>query len=254
MDEDAAREKQRLRDLVWRRLQDAGAGRFPYGSGRIPNFAGASEAAERLAALDEWQRARVLKCNPDYAQMPLRKLALRQGKLIYMAVPRLQGDKPFIELDPARVRGKESQAATISGAEKLGRPVAPEEMQRIDAVICGSVAVAPDGSRLGKGGGFSDLELVIVEALGLIDSSTPVMTTVHELQVLDEPIPMLSHDIVLSHYATPSEAIECSGRSRGALELHAELLNEEQLTSIPLLRRLLPGMASAKVGRWIARE
>jgi 5-formyltetrahydrofolate cyclo-ligase len=222
---------------VW----EAGAGRFPYGSGRIPNFAGAPRAAERLAELPEWQRARVLKCNPDYAQMPVRKLALRQGKLIYMAVPRLQGVKPFIELDPARLKGKESQAATIAGAEKLGRRVSPEEIQPIDAVICGSVAVGRDGSRLGKGGGFSDLELAIVAALGLVNEQTPVMTTVHDLQVLDETIPMLPHDIVLTHFATPEEVVACGRRERQHLSLQPELLNQEQRASIPLLRRLMGG-------------
>jgi 5-formyltetrahydrofolate cyclo-ligase len=156
-----------------------------------------------------------------------------------MAVPRLQGDKPFIELDPRRLEGKESQAATIAGAEKLGRRVSPDEMQPIDAVICGSVAVGRDGSRLGKGGGFSDLELAIVSALGLVNEKTPVMTTVHDLQVLDEPIPMLAHDIVLTHFATPGEVVVCDKRERQRLSLRAELLNEEQRTSIPLLRRLL---------------
>jgi 5-formyltetrahydrofolate cyclo-ligase len=236
---EAASEKQRLRDLVWRRLEEAGASRFPYGTGRIPNFAGAAQAAEHMTKLPEWQRATVLKCNPDYAQMPVRKAALRAGKLIYMAVPRLAGDKPFIELDPRRLAGKETQAATIAGAEKLGRRVSPDEMRPIDAVVCGAVAVSANGSRLGKGGGFSDLELAIVSELGLVSSDTAVLTTVHELQVLDEPIPMLPHDIVLTHFATPEGVVVCERQERRALSLRPGLLNEEQRTAIPLVRELL---------------
>jgi 5-formyltetrahydrofolate cyclo-ligase len=236
---DTAAEKERLRRLVWRRLEEAGASRFPYGSGRIPNFEGATEAARHLAELAEWQHAGVLKVNPDYAQVAVRRLALRQGKVLYMAVPRLQGEKPFIELDPAHLKDREAQAATIAGAERLGRRVAPKEMRPIDAVVCGSVAVRPDGARLGKGGGFSDLELAIVHGLGLIDSQTAVLTTVHQLQVLGEEIPMLPHDIVLSHFATPAGVIKCDGRPHLFPQVRADLLNEEQRTTIPILRRLL---------------
>jgi 5-formyltetrahydrofolate cyclo-ligase len=232
-------EKGRLRRLVWQRLEEARAARFPFGSGRIPNFEGAAKAAEMLAALPAWRQARVLKCNPDYAQMPVRKLALRQGKVIYMAVPRLQGERPFIELDPARLRGREAQAATITGAERLGRKVAPDEMRAIDAVICGSVAVNEDGARLGKGGGFSDLEFAIVRSLGLIADETPVMTTVHALQVVTQPIPMLAHDITLTHFATPQRAVECRRDRAQPSGVHPDLLNDEQRTSIPLLASLL---------------
>jgi 5-formyltetrahydrofolate cyclo-ligase len=232
-------DKDRIRRWVWATLQAAGADRFPYGSGRIPNFAGASEAARRLAALPEFRDAAVLKCNPDYTQLPLRRLALRAGKVVYMAAPRLRGEKPFVELDPARLAGREAAAATIGGAARYGRLVAPEEMRLIDAVICGSVAVNRDGGRLGKGGGFSDLEYAIARQLGLIRPATPVMTTVHQLQVIEEPIPMLRHDIVVTHFATPAEAVRCRRGREQPDGIRAELLNEEQRQSIPVLRRFL---------------
>jgi hypothetical protein len=44
--------------------------RFPGAAGRIPNFAGAEAAAERLRLTPEWQRATTVKANPDSAQMP----------------------------------------------------------------------------------------------------------------------------------------------------------------------------------------
>lgn len=59
---------------------------------------GAAATAQQLAALPAWQRAQVLKANPDQAQLPVR--ALREGKLIYMAVPKLADPLPFFRLDP----------------------------------------------------------------------------------------------------------------------------------------------------------
>lgn len=39
-------DKQRIREQVWTRLQDARAALFPGARGRIPNFTGAAQAAD----------------------------------------------------------------------------------------------------------------------------------------------------------------------------------------------------------------
>jgi 5-formyltetrahydrofolate cyclo-ligase len=63
--EEAARAKQAIRERVWALLERERAARFPGATGRIPNFAGASAAAARLASLAAWQAAGVVKSNPD---------------------------------------------------------------------------------------------------------------------------------------------------------------------------------------------
>jgi 5-formyltetrahydrofolate cyclo-ligase len=85
--EEVARAKQAIRERVWALLERERAARFPGAEGRIPNFAGASTAAARLASLPEWRAARVVKTNPDAPQLPVRARALADGKLMYMAVP-----------------------------------------------------------------------------------------------------------------------------------------------------------------------
>src|SRR5258708_32655265 len=92
--------KQAVRERVWALLEQAGVVE-PGVRGYIPAFAGAAEAAARLAALPGWQQARVLKVVPDRAQLPVRVLALEQGKLVYMAAPRLAAAEPFYVLDPS---------------------------------------------------------------------------------------------------------------------------------------------------------
>jgi 5-formyltetrahydrofolate cyclo-ligase len=97
-------DKQTIREAVWDALEASDEARFPYPPhGRIPNFAGADEAAERLTALDAWREADVIKANPDAPQLPVRRAALRQGKTLYMAVPRLRDEQCFLELDPEEV-------------------------------------------------------------------------------------------------------------------------------------------------------
>ena len=57
-----------------------GVSRFPGAEGRIPNFAGAKAAAERLPRHPAWQNAETLKANPDSPQTHARRLALAAGQ------------------------------------------------------------------------------------------------------------------------------------------------------------------------------
>jgi 5-formyltetrahydrofolate cyclo-ligase len=51
------------------------------------------------------------------------------------------------------------------------------------------VAVNRQGARIGKGGGFSDLEVAFLVEAGVIRPDTVLATTVHPLQVVDESLP-----------------------------------------------------------------
>jgi 5-formyltetrahydrofolate cyclo-ligase len=234
--------KAALRERTWRALERHAAARFPGARGRIPNFVGAEPAAERLRATEAWRRARALKANPDAPQLPVRARALEDGKRLYMAVPRLAGRKPFRLLDPAALRVPPRRAASIGGAARAGRLVDVEELEPLDLVVCGSVAVDESGARLGKGGGFSDLEYALACEAGMIGPETVVVTTVHELQVLEAgAIPVAAHDFRLDLIVTPERVIASGGgrrrRSpRGAVRF--DLLTPEKIAAIPLLARI----------------
>lgn len=113
--------KEAVRDRVWRLLEAEGA--VPDGSyGKIPSFRGADHTAELLASLDVWKRARTVKANPDWAQLPIRIRALEDGKLLYMAVPRMASLQPFYLLDPAALDLPADQAAEKKGAAQIADP------------------------------------------------------------------------------------------------------------------------------------
>jgi 5-formyltetrahydrofolate cyclo-ligase len=226
--------KQAVRERVWQRLEEQGAARFPGARGRIPNFAGAERAAERLASSPQWERAAVVKVNPDAPQLPVRARALADGKLLYMAVPRLAAAKPFLRLDPALV-GRPRSAASIRGAGRLGAPVALEEMDRIDLVVCGSVAVNRVGARVGKGGGYSDLEFALLVESGHVDDRTVLATTVHPLQLLEEDLPETDHDFRVDLVVMPAETV-VAPEPRRPPGLIWEHLDRDRLDAIPVLR------------------
>lgn len=232
-------DKQTLRERIWDLLEREGVARFPTPiKGRIPNFIGAEAAAARLGELRAWQDARRLKCNPDAPQRPVRLRALKEGKQVFMAVPRLREEKCFLRLDPERLAGKLHEASSIRGASALGEPVAPERLGRIDLVIAGSVAVHARGGRVGKGGGYSDLEFAIARELGAVDEDTPVLTTVHELQVVEQDIPMTRHDVPLDFIVSPERVVRTEREFPKPRSVHWDELSEEQVAEMPALAAL----------------
>jgi 5-formyltetrahydrofolate cyclo-ligase len=231
--------KGELRTRTWALLAARRAGRFPFPlHDRIPNFVGAERATARAAELPEWKAARRVKMNPDAPQRSLRLRALTEGKVVLMAVPRLRTARCFVELDPDRLRGRLSRAATIAGATALGTLVGPGGLGRIDLVVAGSVAVDRRGGRVGKGGGYSDLEFALARALGAVDEETPVLTTVHELQIVTARVPMTPHDVPLDVIVTPERVI----RTRRAIPkprgLRWSELSATQIRAMPVLRAL----------------
>jgi 5-formyltetrahydrofolate cyclo-ligase len=212
--------------------------RFPGAEGRIPNFVGAEAAAERLAGTDEWRAARVVKANPDSPQLPVRARALADGKVLYMAVPRLRDPKPFLRIDPRSLPVQPKQAASISGAARYGRPVSIGRMRPVDLVVCGSVAVNRKGQRVGKGGGYSDLEFALLTERGLIGDGTVIATTVHPLQVLDEDLPETGHDFRVDLLVTADEVIRAPRRRRRPAGIIWAHLGEDKIEEIPVLSAL----------------
>ena len=231
-----------LRLHCWDALRAAGAARFPGVKGRIPNFVGAEAAARALASLPEWERATTLKCNPDSPQRPVRAAALRAGKTLYVPAPKLAGEHPFIELDPAELGPDRLwHASSIKGASELGRPVRADEVRPLDLIVTGCVGVTAEGARLGKGGGYSDLEYGMLRELGLVGEDTPILTTVHDSQVLEDgAVPMTEHDISLDVVVTGTRVLRCPRpwpRPRGILW---DRLDREKIESIPVLLARVP--------------
>ena len=230
--------KQEIRESVWELLQSEHVARFPGARGRIPNFIGAEKCAQLVAELDEWKSARFIKSNPDSPQRAIRHLALKQGKTIYMAVPRLREEKCFVELSPSRLGKNVYAASSIKGAFEFGRQVTVREMKAIDLILCGSVAVRRDGARLGKGGGYSDLEYAIARELEIVDEKTPIITTVHPLQIVTAKIQLLPHDIPVDYIVTPEKVIATKTKIKRPKGVYWDFLDEEKIESIPLLTKM----------------
>ncbi|MCW4035965.1 MAG: 5-formyltetrahydrofolate cyclo-ligase, partial [Candidatus Bathyarchaeota archaeon] len=135
---------------------------------------------------------------------------------------------------PRRIYGR---AATIRGAFQYGAQTGLEDLPAVDLIVCGSVAVTEGGARVGKGGGYSELEYAVLRELGLVEEGTPIMTTVHELQVVEDA-PTEEHDFTVDLIATPRRLVKADGpriRPKGVMW---DKLQEEKIEGMPILKRL----------------
>jgi 5-formyltetrahydrofolate cyclo-ligase len=172
----------------------------------------------------------------------VRLRALRDGKLLYMAVPRLTDARCFVELraDDLAARAIDlADAARWQGALEHGRLVAFEQMQPIDLVVTGCVAVTRSGGRTGKGAGFADLELGMLRQLGLLRPGTPIVTTIHALQLVDDArLPMQPHDSALDWIVTPEQVIETHSPYPQPGGIDWDAVQPDQYEAIPALKVL----------------
>ena len=189
--------KEYLRTNIWDIMESDGIAQSPC-HGRIPDFHGSARAAELLRNTVEWKDAETLFVSPDTALKMVRENALSDKKLLIMASPKLQ--KGYILIEPDHTEGHEREASTIDGAFKYGSKV--EIFPTIDMVAEGSVAVDVNGGRLGKGGGYGDVEISYLKHMKVIKPETPVVSIVHEIQVI-EIVPMESHDQKINMIVTP---------------------------------------------------
>jgi 5-formyltetrahydrofolate cyclo-ligase len=225
--------KQEIRNHVWGLMGRANAA--PNGvHGRIPSFTGSDAAAELLSRHPSWKASQVIKAVPDRAQLPVRARALGEDKRLYMAAPKLAAAKPFYLLDSRSLSIPVWEAADRRKAIEHARPVDVAEMPPLDLIVCGSVAVNPLGIRLGKGAGYADIEVALLQEVNLIRPDTLIVTTVHELQVVEQQLPEAEHDFRVDLIVTPERVIECPAHRRPP-GIIWESLTPEMISAIPAL-------------------
>ena len=204
--------------------------------GRIPNVRDADAAAERLADTPEWAAARVVKVNPDAPQRGVRFRALKAAKVLLMPTPRLRDG--FLVVDPARLAANQLFAASsIKGAFELGRPIGLDDVPPIDLLVFGSVAVSPDGDRVGKGEGYAELEFAVLRTLGRVPEDVVIATTVHDEQVV-EAIPHERFDVTLDLICTPTRTIRVAARAARPDGVLWDALPPERRAEMSILEEL----------------
>ncbi|NXS21329.1 MTHSD protein, partial [Mystacornis crossleyi] len=200
-----------IREKVWEHLEASGLAEFPRPvHGRIPNFKGSLQACGSLRELDVFSRAREVKVDPDKPLEGARLAALQARKTLLVPTPRLRtGLFNRIVPPPGATKEVLRKCATSQGVKEFSVPVGLDGKAQVDLVVVGSVAVSEKGWRIGKGEGYADMEYAMMVSMGAVQEDTPVVTIVHDCQVLDIAEELLDdHDLTVDYILTPTRTIQ----------------------------------------------
>ena len=143
-------------------------------------------AASRISGVPSWRPHGSLRSSRGRAPQPSR--SIRTHRNIRCEPKRCPAASPFSYRRPNCVAASKSSICAVFRPTRSKRPqvcrtatagqaVALADMPRLDAIVCGSVAVTREGRRCGKGEGYSHLEFAILRELG--HPPVPIATTMH---------------------------------------------------------------------------
>lgn len=207
----------------------------------IPDFEGSDAALARLTALDIYKQAKVIFITPDNGLMQLRAQAVRDGKVQIVTTYGIR--RGMVEIRPEHVpAGQADYAATLDAMEKIGRYISLAELKerynKFDLLVTGASAVSRIGVRIGKGHGFFDLEWAMFYQIGVADSNTPVVTVVHDCQVLKDSLTPSAYDTICDIIITPTQVIHVEGAQKPTHGVLWDKLEPGMMENISPLREL----------------
>ncbi|NWU98341.1 MTHSD protein, partial [Upupa epops] len=232
-----------IREKVWDYLESSGLADFPRPvHHRIPNFKGSHQACCSIKELDVFNRAHEIKVDPDKPLEGVRLAALQARKTLLVPTPRLRTGL-FNKIVPPSGATKEILriCASSQGIKEYSVPVGLDGKARVDLVVVGSVAVSEKGWRIGKGEGYADMEYAMMVSMGAVQEDTPVITIVHDCQVLDIAEELLDdHDLTVDYILTPTRIIktDCKRPKPQGIIWHKARTCYEMLGKIPVLKSL----------------
>ena len=206
----------------------------------IPDFVGCAQATDRLFALPALERARHVFVTPDNSLTELRRRLLCAG--VSLVVSSYNMASGFYLLRPGAVpAGHELYGAWPDGLAHFGEPLglqALADLGRFDLVATGASAVATSGVRFGRGHGFLDLEWRIFSDMGLVDNHTPLVTAVHDIQVLDKKLYPSPDDVLVDWICTPTRTLQIQREAPRPRGVQWKDISPEQIKAIPALAEL----------------
>lgn len=193
--------------------------------------------------MEPFQNAKNVEVNPDKALEHCRILTLKQGKDLFVPLPKLKDG--LLKKWSASENNNEEQIKRIVsrwGIEYTGQPIGlnSDQTTHIDLFVLGSVAVGKNGNRIGKGRGYADLEYAILKEMNAIDDDTTIITVVHDSQVFDElPDDLFQkYDVPVDYILTPTEIIHVDRKQKRPDGIFWNLLSERRLRTMDILVKL----------------
>jgi 5-formyltetrahydrofolate cyclo-ligase len=232
-----------VRDRVWDLLRAVARpdSRFHFDFAPMhPDFEGSDLAAERL--LKEFARhpVRLAFSAPDGALREGRERLLRLGARLVVSTYCMR--RGFRLLDPARIAPSDyAFAATLDGLERFGVPVSITEVSnlgRMDLLLTGAAAVAPNGVRFGRSYQYFDIEWGVLAELGVATERTPVAVLVHDVQLIGRKVAPQPGEAVADLIVTPTQVVRVADRAARPRTVGWDKNDPDEIEQMPVLLEL----------------
>ena len=234
--------KRSLRVQTWKKMQENKLG-VGYNAifNRIPGFVDSDKAAALLADTDEFKKAQNVKVNIDRALHAIKLQTLVAGKNLYLPATR-DSSALYLKVDvPADATDdQKKEILHVQDVQQHRIEILLENKVKLDLVIIGSVVVSRDGYRIGRGNGFTDLDIGLLIEIGSITPDTIIATMVHDVQVVDSlPTNLFQkYDSPVDLIVTPTQVIRVAKRLPRPAGIFWELLSERRLKIVPVLQHI----------------
>lgn len=232
--------KRSLRVQTWKKIQDnkCGVG-FNAIFNRIPGFVDSDKAAKLLSETEAFKKAQNIKVNIDRALHSVKLETLLAGKTLYLPATR-DSKAIYLKVDvPADATDdQKKEILNVQDISQHRTEITLENKVKLDMVVIGSVVVSRDGYRIGRGNGFADQDIGLLNEIGSITPDTVIATIVHDLQVVDSLPKELfqKYDTPVDLIVTPTEVIHVSKRLERPAGIFWHLLSERRLKIVPVLQ------------------
>lgn len=178
----------------------------------VPGSASWGRAAERLRRMDVYRKALRVMASLDHAVSQARLNILSDRKGLLLPSPGLHKGFFLLEAEGVPLRNRKL-AVRPHEMNPFGRKVPYGERLTppVDMILTGALAVGRDGSLLGDGSGFTDLQAAILAILGWVAPDAVVVAVVDEHRIVTS-VPTEETDVWANWIVTPESVLPTAFR------------------------------------------
>lgn len=176
------RNKDELRKWLWKYLSDYHLTMVPRPCfARIPSFKATEVATSRLLEEARWKDADTVLISPDEATYHARWEAIREGKRLFVPIPRTDEAYLLDGTGPADAQ----VAAMMKEMARFGKKVSLSDAGNVPLIVTCALSVDRYGGWLGQGEVFGEMAPEIMETSGPFADSFRI-ALVDDMQIFED--------------------------------------------------------------------
>ncbi|XP_037960241.1 methenyltetrahydrofolate synthase domain-containing protein-like [Teleopsis dalmanni] len=233
--------KRQYRLKMWKKLEKNSFGpEITRIYNRVPDFHSNKKASKILTSTYEFKKAKNIYVEVEKSLRHAKVEVLKAKKNLYLPSKSETTILEKIVLPSDKKNLTLKDALRLEYSPKYHTDITLENKIELDMVIIGSVVVSREGYCIGRGNGYTDLNIGLLLECGMVTSKTIIVTVVSDMQVIEEISPILfkPYDIGVDIIVTRTQIIRVPQRLPRPSGIFWELLSEKRMNKTPCLHMI----------------